>query len=197
MAARRVLCTRASLSFGDNRKGDEAMKKHTRVILVVAGCLAGFMGQLAAFGANTNSLWNVTSISLLSAGKTKIVETNAVSALFLSDGTCSFLVGTNTYAGTYTNNTKQVTVTLSAGGLAGLESNAADFAISQVPPQVTIKIKSIKFTSKIPLKNGIPSKAGDTVSGTGSETVSGKTKSKSFSVKTALTDWVLSAGAIF
>jgi hypothetical protein len=154
------------------------------------------MGQMAAFGATTNSVWDVTSISLLSAGKLKAVSTNAVSAVFLGDGTCSFLEGTNTYAGTYTNNTKQVTVTLSAGSLTGLESNAAAFAEAEAPG-VTITIKSIKFTSKIPLKNGIPSKAGDTVSGKGSITVSGKTKSKSFSVKTALTSWTLSAGQVF
>jgi hypothetical protein len=172
------------------------MKKHTRIIFLMAGCLAGLMGQVAAYGATTNSVWALNSISSLSAGKLKAVQTNAATAVFLSDGTASLLVGTNEFDGTYTNNAKQVTLTIGAGGLAGLESNVAAFA-SSVAPGVTITIKSIKFSSKIKLTNGIPVKAGDTVSGTGSVTVSGNTKSKHFTVKTLYTSWTLSSGVVF
>jgi hypothetical protein len=173
------------------------MKKHSRVILFVAACLAGFMGQSAAFGATTNSVWDVTSISSFKAGKIKVVETNAATAVFLSDGTCSLLIGTNEFAGTYTNTTKQVTLTLGAGGTAALKTNALDLIQAQVP-SATLTVKSVKFSSKIKLSTtGVPVKATDTVSGKGCETIGGKAKCKGFSLKTLWTDWTLSSGSNF
>ena len=173
------------------------MKKHSRVVLFMAVCLAGFIGQLAAVGATTNSVWDLTSISSFKAGKIKVAETNAASAVFLSDGTCSLLVGANEFAGSYTNNTKQVTLTLGAGGLTALKSNVVDLIQAQVGSGVTITVKSVKF-SKIKLsKTGVPVLATDTVSGKGSETIGGKVKSKSFSLKTLWTDWTLSSGTHF
>jgi len=172
------------------------VKKLTRVVFL-ATCLAGFIGQLAAFGATTNSAWNVTSISLFSAGKIKVLETNAASAVFLSDGTCSLLIGTNTFAGTYTNNTKQLTLILGAGGVAALKTNALNLIQPQVP-SATLTVKSVKFSSKIKLStNGVPVSATDTVSGKGCETIGGKTKCKSFKLKTLWTNWILTAGEDF
>jgi hypothetical protein len=173
------------------------MKKHSRVVFFTAVCLAGFIGQLAAFGATTNSVWGLTSISSFKAGKIKVVQTNAASAVFLSDGTCSLLIGTNQFAGAYTNNTKQVTLTLGTGGLASLKSNAVDLIKAHVGSGVTITVKSVKF-SKIKLsKTGEPVVATDTVSGKGSETIGGKVRSKSFSLKTLWTDWTLTSGVDF
>ena len=172
------------------------MKKLTRVVFLAA-CLAGFIGQLAAFGATTNSAWNITSISLFSAGKIKVLETNAATAVFLSDGTASLLIGTNSFAGTYTNNTKQVTLTLGAGGLASLKTNALDLIQAQVP-SATLTVKSVKFSNKIKLSTtGVPVSATDTVSGKGCETIGGKVKCKSFKLKTLWTDWTLTSGSDF
>ncbi len=174
------------------------MKKHSRVVLFTAVCLAGFIGQVAAFGATTNSVWDLTSISSFSAGKIKVVETNAATAMFLSDGTCGLLIGTNRFAGTYTNNTKQVTLTLGGGGQAALASNAVALIQAQVSPGVTITVKSVKFSSKIKLSTtGVPVLATDTVSGKGCETVGNKTKCKSFKLKTLWKNWTLSSGTDF
>ena len=155
------------------------------------------MGQLAAFGANTNSVWDLNAINLLSVGKLKVAETNAATAVFLSDGTCSLLVGTNEFDGAYTNTTKQLTLTFGADGQAALESNVVDFVLAQIPPGITVTVKSLKI-SKIKLsKTGVPVLETATASLTASETVNGKTKKKSFSVKTLLADWVLSSGTAF
>ena len=172
------------------------MKKHSLVVFFTAACLTGFMGQLAAVGQTTNSAWNVTAINTLSAGKIKDAGTNSATAVFLSDGTFSVLVGTNEFGGTYTNTTKSLTVTFNAGAVTGLESNAVDFIAARVPAGVTLSIKSSKF-SKIQVKNGVPVKVSDKISGKGSETVGGKTRSKSFTFTYLLTDWVLSSGANF
>jgi hypothetical protein len=171
------------------------MKGHSRVVFFVAACLAGFMGPLAAFGATTNSVWNLTSISSFKAGKIKVVETNSASAVFLSDGTCGLLIGADEFGGTYTNNTRQLKVILGAGGLATLKSNAVVLIQAQVPSGVTITVKSVKFNKNITLtKAGVPVKATDTISGKGCETVGTKTRCKSFSLKTLWTDWTWSSG---
>jgi hypothetical protein len=172
------------------------MRKHSRVVFFVAACLAGFMGQLAAFGATTNSVWAVTSISTFRAGKIHVVETNAAHAVFLSDGTCSLLLGTNEFAGAYTNTTRKVTLTLGAGGVAALRSNAVALIQAQVPA-ATITVKSVKFNKNITLKSGVPVKATDTVGGKGCETFGTKTRCKSFTLKTLWTNWTLSSGADF
>jgi hypothetical protein len=175
--------------------GDATMKQHLRVF--TAACLAGFIGQLAAFGATTNSVWGLTSISSFKAGKINVARTNAATAVFLGDGTCSLLIGTNQFTGTYTNNTKQLTLTLGAGGLAAIKTNALELIQAQVP-SATLTVKSVKFSSKIKLsKTGEPVKATDTVSGKGCETVGTKTKCKSFNLKTLWTDWTLTSGADF
>jgi hypothetical protein len=173
------------------------MKNHSRVSSLVAVCLAGFIGQLAAFGATTNSAWAVTSISSFKAGKINVVETNAATAVFLSDGTCSLLIGTNEFAGTYTNNTKQLTLTLGEGGQAALKTNALDLIQAEVP-SATLTVKSVKFSSKIKLSTtGVPVSASDTVKGKGCETFGGKSKCKGFSLKTLWTNWTLSSGTDF
>jgi hypothetical protein len=174
------------------------MKKYSRVVVAVAAaCLMGVTGQLNAFGATTNSVWSLTSLSSFSAGSLHFTETNPATAVFLSDGTCSLLVGANAISGNYTSNTKQVTLTLTADGLVALETNAVEIVQTRVPPEVSLKIKSGKFSSKIALKNGVPVSTTDTVSGTGSETEGSKTKSKNFSLKTLWTDWTLTSGANF
>lgn len=116
--------------------------------------------------------------------------------MFLSDGTASLTVGTNTYTGTYTTTKSSVVLTLDAGSMTSLEIATSDFVLSNIPPGITVTVKSAKF-SKITLKNGVPTKGTVTISGTGSETVGGKTKTKSFKVKTVWTDWTLSSGTNF
>jgi len=173
------------------------MKRHSRIIFVMATCLAGFIGQLAAGGATTNSVWDLTAVSTLKAGKIKDASTNAATAVFLSDGTCSILVGSDEFDGTYTNTTRSLKITFSAGGVAALASNAFDFATSLVPSGITISIKSISKLPSIQLKNGIPVKATERISGKGSATVRGRTASKSFTVTDLLINWTLSSGTIF
>ena len=191
------MCTHARLFSGTNQKGDATLKKHSRVVFFVAVCLAGFIGQLAAFGATTNSVWGLTSVSSFKAGKINVVKTNAATARFLSDGTCSLQIGTNQFAGTYTNNTKQLTLTLGAGGQASLKTNALELIQAQVP-DATLSVKSVKFSSKIKLStNGVPVLATDTVSGKGCETVGTKTKCKGFKLKTLWKSWTLTSGTAF
>ena len=170
------------------------MKKHSRIIFVMAACLAGFIGQSGALAASTNSVWSLNAVSSLSAGKIKDAETNAATATFLSDGTFGLLVGSSTLNGTYTNTTKSLTMTFSTNSVVALESNAYDFVTSLVPSEITITISKIGKLSKIQLKDGVPVKATAKISGKGSETVSGKTKSKSFSVTDLLIDWTVVSG---
>jgi len=167
------------------------MKKHSRVSSVVAVCLAGFIGQLAAFGATTNSVWSLSAVSTFKAGKILVNETVPATAVFLSDGTASLLVGGNELAGNYTVKKTQVTLTPSAGGLAAVKSNALELIQAQVP-SATLTVKSVKF-SKIKLTNGVPAKASDTVSGKGCE----GTKCKGFKLKTLWTNWTLTSGTNF
>jgi len=173
------------------------MRKQSRIILFMAACVAGLMGQVAAFGANTNSVWDLNSINLLKVSKLNAVETNAGTAVFLDDGTFSVTVGTNEFDGTYTNNTKQLTMTLGADSVAGLESNMVDFVVNaaDLPPEITITVKSLKV-SKIKLsKTGVPEVLTTTLSATASETEGNKTRKKSFSTKSLLTDWVNVSGS--
>lgn len=179
------------------------MKKHLRVVSVMAVCIAGFMTQVAAFGASTNSVWNLDFVATFKAGKIDRVETNSGTAMFLSDGTASLLHGTNEYSGTYTSTTKQVTLTLGTNGLAALKADATaliDAAIDD--PAITITVKSVKFSNKIKLSStGVPESTKATIGGTGSETVTvkGKTKtaSKSFKLTILFTDWTLVSGSDF
>jgi hypothetical protein len=182
---------------GTNQKGEATMKKRSRIIFVMAACLAGFIGQSPARAATTNSVWDVTAVSTLKAGKIKDVATNAATAVFLSDGTCSILVGSDEFDGTYTNTTRTLKITFSPGGVAALESNAFDFATSLVPSGITITIKNISKLPSIQLKNGVPVKATERISGKGSETVRGRTASRSFTVTDLLIAWTLSSGTNF
>jgi hypothetical protein len=190
--------TRATLWSGTNMKGDAIiMKKHTRIVCFMAVCLVGFMGQLAAFGATTNSVWTLTSISTFKLSKINVAQTNPVTAVFLSDGTCSILVGSDEFDGTYTNTTRTLKITFSPAGVAALESNAFNFATSQVPSGITITIKSASKLPSIQLKSGVPVKATERISGKGSETVGRRTASKSFTDTDLLIDWTLSSGTNF
>jgi hypothetical protein len=191
-----VLCTHASLLSGTNQKGDAIVKKHSRVIVFVAACLAGFIGQVAAFGATTNSVWDLNSISTFKAGKINVAKTNAATAVFLSDGTCSLLIGTNEFDGAYTVKKTKITLIPSAGGLAALKSNAVALIQAQVPG-ATITVKSVKFAKITLSKTGVPVKETDTISGKGCETFGTKTRCKSFTLKTLWTNWTLTSGTDF
>jgi hypothetical protein len=171
------------------------MKKHSRVVVFMAVCLAGFIGQLAAFGATTNSVWDLSSISAFKAGKIRVAVTNSASAVFLSDGTASLLLGGHEYAGTYTNNTKQLTITIGTNSIATVKSDVAALIQAQVPAGVTITINSVKFSPKIKLSTtGVPGTLTDTAKGKGCETFGTKTKCKSISLKTLWTNWTLRPG---
>jgi hypothetical protein len=161
----------------------------------MTACLAGLMGQVAAFGAGTNSAWNISAVTEFKAGKTMDLSTNSATAVFLNDGTFDLLAGTNVFGGTYTNTAKALTVTFSAGAVIGLESNVVDF-IHNLDAAIVVSIKSSKF-SKIKLSNGVPVSVSDKISGKGSLTINGKTKSKGFSYSTLLTTWTLSSGTNF
>lgn len=198
-----VMPAHASMLSGTNHKGDANMKKHLRVVSVMAVCIAGFMTQVAAFGQTTNSVWDLSTIATFTAGKIKVVETNAATAVFLSDGTASLIHGTNEYSGTYTNTTKQLTLTLGTGGLAALKADATDLIDSAIDnTNIIITVKSVKFSNKIKLTSaGVPESTKATISGSGSETglVKGKTKtvSKSFKLTLLYTDWTLASGSDF
>ncbi|MGD0061615.1 MAG: hypothetical protein ABSD58_19580 [Verrucomicrobiia bacterium] len=172
------------------------MKKHFRVVSVMAVCIAGFIGQLSASGASTNSVWDLTSISVFKVAKITKDLTNSASALFFSDGTCALQVGTNSFTGNYTvaKKGKSITLTPDTGGEAAI-GNYIDSAIESYDSSVTATAKSGKF-SKITLsKTGLPLKATDTVSGKITYTNGkGKLVSKSFSVNTLWTDWTWSSG---
>ncbi len=114
--------------------------------------------------------------------------------MFLSDGTCGIVVGSDEFDGTYTNTSRTLKITLSPDGLAALGSNAFDFATSVVPGGITISIKKVGKLSSIQLKNGVPVKATERISGKGSETVRGRTASRSFTVTDLLVDWTFSSG---
>jgi|HubBroStandDraft_6_1064221.scaffolds.fasta_scaffold402835_2 hypothetical protein len=175
------------------------MKKHSRIIFVMAACLAGLMGQLTAFGANTNSAWNVSAVSKISAGKIKDSETNSATAVFLSDGTFNLTIqgAANTIGGTYTNTASSLTITLSTNGVAAVASNTFDAATAVAPGGITISITKVGKPSRIQLKNGVPQKGTDRISGKGSEEVRDRTVSRSFSVTDTLIDWTLSSGTNF
>jgi hypothetical protein len=190
--------TPATLLCGTNQKGDAAMKKHSVVSLLAAGCLAGLIGQLAAVGATTNSTWDVSSISTLKAGKIHGVVTNTASVVFLSDGTASLLFKGHEYDGTYTNNTKQLTFTLGTNSIATVKSDLTALVQPYAPPGVTATVTGVKFSPKIKLSmTGVPGAFKDTAKGKGCETVGSKTKCKSFSLTTLWTNWVLSSGTPF
>ena len=168
------------------------MKKHSRIIFSMAACLAVFIGQSGAFAATTNSVWDVSVVSTLSVDKSA-TTTDPGTVTFLSDGTFSLVVDANEFDGTYTNTTKALTLTFSPTGVAGLESNVVDFIHSDIGSEIAVSIKSSKL-SKIKLKDGVPGKVTDKISGKGSLTVEGKTRSKSFSFTYLITDWVVSLG---
>ena len=169
------------------------MKKHSLVSSVVAVCLAGFIGQLAASGATTNSVWNLSSISVFKAGKVNEAITNTATAVFMSDGTASIHFKGHEYAGTYTNTTKLLTFSFGDVGIATLKSDVAAL-LESADPSVTWTVKSVKFSPKIKLSTtGVPETLKDTVKGKGCE----GTTCKSFSLKTAWTNWVLTSGTNF
>ena len=167
---------------------------------MVAG-LAGLIGQVAAYGADTNAAYDVTAIQLLSAGKAKVVQTNAATAVFLSDGTFIVTIQTDEVTGSYTAKGSSVKLNLDANGTTALESNAVDFGQSLVPTNVTVIATSAKFSSIKLTKAGAPVSTKDSVKGKASETltVKGKTKTvkKSFTVSTLWTDWTLTSGTNF
>jgi hypothetical protein len=178
-------------------KGDEIMKKHFGIVFIMAACVVGFIGQLAAFGANTNSVWDVTAISTLKAPKLKVIETNAATAVFLDDGTCAIVVGSDEFDGTYTNTSRTLKMAFTPGGVVALESNAFDFATAQVPPEITVTITKTAKLPSIQLKDGVPVKLTAKVSGKGSAVVRGRTASRNFTVTDLLVNWTLSSGLAF
>jgi hypothetical protein len=163
------------------------MKKSPCLVL----CLAAlFAGQLAAYAASTNSEYNLTSVSVFKVSKLKVAETNSATAFFFNDGTAALHVGSYVFSGTWTNkNGKQVTLTPDASGLTAISNNVVALINAQIP-EATISVKMpVKF-SKIKLnKAGAPILATDTVKGKGSETIAGRLRSKSFSLKTSWIDW--------
>ncbi len=179
------------------------MTKRSRIVVFLATCLAGFMTQVAAFGQTTNSVWDLDLVATFKAGKFNTNETTSATAVFLSDGTASLIHGTNEYSGTYTNTTKQLTLTLGTNGLAALKADAVSLIDSAIDDtNITITVKSVKFSDKIKLTStGVPESTKATISGKGSETgiVKGKTKtvSKSFKLTLLFTDWTLSSGSDF
>jgi hypothetical protein len=181
---------------GTNQKGDTTiMKKHSRIIFVMAACLAGFIGQSGALAASTNSVWGVTVVSTLSVDKAAATSDPATFT-FLSDGTFGVLVGSTALDGTYTNTTKSLTLTFSTNSVASLESNVVNIISSDVSPEVVVTFKSSKL-SKIKLKDGVPGKVTDKISGKGSLTEGTKTRSKSFSFTYLFTDWTNTFGTTF
>jgi len=174
------------------------MKKHSRVVFFTAVCLAGFIGQLAAFGATTNSVWDLSAIFSFKVAKINVAQTNAASAVFLSDGTCSLLISTNEFTGSYTNTAKQITLILGEG-LTALKSNAVELITEKIDDtNITVSVKSVKYTTIKLTKDGVPVKETDTVSGTLSgKNGKGKVKTKSFSLKILWTDWVKESGTVF
>ena len=169
------------------------MQKHSRVVFFMAACLAGFIGQMTAFGQTTNSVWDGSSISTFKAGKVHLAITNPVTAVFMSDGTASILYNGDVYAGTYTNTTKLLKFNLGDVGIATLKTDVAALLESE-DPSVTWTVKSVKFSPKIKLSTtGVLETLTDTVTGKGCE----GTKCKSFSLKTLWTDWTLVSGSNF
>lgn len=171
------------------------MKKHSPVIFVMAACLAGFIAQSSAFAQTTNSVWGVSVVSTLSVDK-EAATTDPATVTFLSDGTFGVLVGSTELDGTYTNTTKSLTLTFSTNSVASLESNVVDVISSDVSPEVVVTFKSAKL-SKISIKDGVPVKATDKISGKGSLTEGTKTRSKSFSFTYLFTDWTNTFGTTF
>ena len=167
------------------------MKKSSWIVSCLAVLLAG---QIAASAASTNAVYSVTADSAFKAGKIKVTQSNTATALFYSDGTCELVVAGFTLTGTYETSTngKQIILT-DTTNKAALESSIAALIADQAPG-ATITVKNVKW-SKITLNKttGIPTKATDTVSGTGSR----GGKSKSFTLKTLWTGWSLSSGTAF
>ena len=168
------------------------MKKSPWIVCTVAVLFAGMSAQISAFGATTNAVYNLTSESIFKVSKYKVDESHSAAAVFLSDGTCSLLVGGSEFTGTYTVKKNQVVLSPDVNGLAAMESNVVSLISSQIP-EVSVSVKRIKF-SKISIKNGVPTKATDSVTGKLSATVNGKLRSKGFSLKTLWTNWTLVSG---
>ncbi|HVM61684.1 MAG TPA: hypothetical protein VMV72_12550 [Verrucomicrobiae bacterium] len=173
------------------------MTKRSWVVFCLAAGLAGWMGQVAAFGASTNAAYDVTATSVLSVAGHKLSQTESATIAFLSDNTFTGVLGTNVFTGTYTASKSGVALILDTNGVGGIENDANDWLSSEFPG-VTLTYSSAKFTKMTLAKtSGLPAKLSDTIKGKGSETVGGKTRSKGFSIKTSWAGWTLTAGTNF
>jgi len=176
---------------------------------IVCSLAALVVGQVTAFAqVSTTTVYSVTASNIFSVGKHHVAVSDSAVATFLDTGSCSVEVSGEDYTGSYTvsKGAKDVVLTLNAAGEAAVVSNVTALLYANgLPTNVTVTVKSIKF-SKITLgKNGEPitpkAAVTDTVSGTLSETVetksSSKTKTKSFSLKTLWVDWEKTSGVAF
>jgi len=174
------------------------MKNCSRIVVCLAACAAAFVVQSVAFGATTNSVYNLDAITSFSVGKDKAAGTNAASVAFLSDGTCGVTIGTNDYTATYVASKSSVTVTLDPNSQAAYASNIVDFVLANVPaiPGLTCTVRKLTF-SKISLKNGAPTKASASISTLLAAEINGKHRTKGLNLKAAFINWTLASGSNF
>jgi hypothetical protein len=161
----------------------------------VAFCLASLLvSQVVASAASTNAVYSVSINSAFKAGNIRASQSNTGTATFFSDGTANLTILGYTVSGAYAvaKNGRSVTLTDNTDKSV-IASNLAAYIESQAPG-VTITVKSSKF-SKITIgKDGVPVKATDTVTGKGSLTFDGKTRSRGFTLKSLVTSWKLLSG---
>jgi hypothetical protein len=156
----------------------------------MALCVAGLVGQMTAFGQTTNAVYTVDSVISYKVGKDSGSISGSATAYFLSDGTCDLATDKGYHlTGTYkvSKNDKTVTLTPDANGKAAIESEIASYIETQFPG-ATATVTSFRW-SKITVNNGTPVNATITGGGKGCETVGTKTKCKSFTFKTTVTNW--------
>ena len=170
------------------------VNKSLWIVFCLALSAAGLIGQMTTFGADTNATYTITANWVFKVGKIHESGSHTVTAVFLSDNTCSMTLGLGTFSGDYTERKNGVKLTFGDETKAAIVSNAVAVIEPYLPAGVTAKGKNVKF-SKIKLKDGAPVKASDVVTGKLSETVRGKVQSRPFTLKTVWTDWVLTSGS--
>jgi len=164
------------------------MKKHSRVVFFMAASLAGFIGQMAAFGQTTNASYTLQSIITIKAGKFKTNLTYSATAVFLSNSNCFLNIDDLVLSGTYTlsKNGKQATLN---PDISADESTVISFIESKIP-EITPTVKTIKFSKITRLSEGAPStKTKATVTARGKYTESGSSKAKGYSFKAVAEEW--------
>ena len=160
------------------------MKKRSPVVFFMAVCLAGFIGQLAAFGQTTTAVYAVDATISYKVGKTTgSLGSVSGTAVFLSDGSFSLIGGATNglhFAGTYSvaKNGKTAKVTSSKSETATMESYIASLIETDLSG-VTATVKSLKW-SKLSLSDGAPVSA--TVKGGGKGCEGKHCKSFTFTV---------------